>query len=246
MRRFSDYDPFAWLYTNYWGHEFHNQAMQVLEKLILKKLPRRASILDVCCGDGRITRELMRRGFYVTGIDGSEQMLSYAKKRAPKAELLLLDARAFRLPARFDAAISTFDSLNHIMNVGQLAAVFRNVWNSLKPGGCFAFDLNREEAYKDLWQRTWTAVDDDVVTVARGTYDAARQLARCDVTLFRLENGSWLRSDFRLRQKYHRQHQVVGSLQRAGFTTEVHDAATDLGMVGEVGEGRTFYLAFKQ
>src|SRR5690242_8409807 len=150
MRRFADYDPFAWLYHRYWGHEFHEQAMPALEKLILRRLPRRAAILDVCCGDGRIARELTRRGYRVTGLDGSEQMLSYAKQRAPKAELLLLDARSFQMPARFDAAISTFDSLNHVLKVSDLAAVFRNVFASLKPGGCFAFDLNREEAYHDL------------------------------------------------------------------------------------------------
>src|SRR5438309_1754506 len=115
MRRFSDYDPFAWIYTNYWGHEFHDEVMPALEKLVLKRLPRQASILDVCCGDGRVTRALMRRGYRVTGLDGSEGMLSYARKRVPKAELLLLDAREFQLPARFDAAISTFDSLNHVM-----------------------------------------------------------------------------------------------------------------------------------
>ena len=219
--------------------------MPVLEKLVLRQLPRRACILDVCCGDGRITRELLRRGFRVTGLDGSESMLSYAKKRAPKAELLLLDARSFQMPARFDAAISTFDSLNHIMKAGELEAVFRNVWSALKPCGCFAFDLNREEAYQDLWQRTWSIIADDVVAVAKGTYDPLRQRARCEVTLFRLEEGSWRRFDFRLRQKDHPQEEVTAALERAGFSVDVYDAATDLGMDGETGQGRTFYLARK-
>ena len=245
MRRFADYDPFAWLYTNYWGHEFHVEAMPALEKLVLRHLPRRACVLDVCCGDGRISRELIRRGFRVTGMDGSESMLSYAKKRAPKAELLLLDARAFQLPPRFDAAISTFDSLNHIMNITELSAVFRNVCGALKPGGCFAFDLNREEAYQDLWQRTWSIVADDVVAVAKGSYDSLRQRARCDVTLFRQEDGMWRRSDFRLRQKYYPQEEVTAALERAGFAVEVYDAASELGMGGETGRGRAFYLARK-
>ena len=243
MRRFADYDPFAWLYHRYWGHEFHEQAMPALEKLILRRLPRRAAILDVCCGDGRIARELTRRGYRVTGLDGSEQMLSYARQRAPKAELLLLDARSFQMPARFDAAISTFDSLNHVLKVSDLAAVFRNVFASLKPGGCFAFDLNREEAYHDLWSRTWSTIDDDVVTVGKGSYDPQRRLAHYRVTLFRLERGHWHRSDFRLRQRYHRQEDVLAALDRAGFEVQIHDAAADLGMQGEIGQGRTFYLA---
>ena len=243
MRRFSDYDPFAWLYHRYWGHEFHEQAMHVLERLILKRLPRRAAILDVCCGDGRIARELTKRGYRVTGLDGSEQMLSYAKQRAPKAELLLADARAFQLPARFEAALSTFDSLNHVLKTSELSAVFRNVFAALKPGGYFAFDLNREEAYRDLWSRTWSTIEEDVVTVGKGSYDRDRRLAHYQVALFRLEHGVWLRSDFRLRQRYHREEDVLSALYRAGFEVEIHDAAADLAMQGEIGQGRTFYLA---
>lgn len=245
MRRFSDYDPFAWLYTNYWGDEFHGQALPVLEKLILKRLPRGASILDLCCGDGKIAHDLVRRGYKVTGADGSDRMLTYAKQRTPAAEFLLVDARSFQLPARFDAVISTFDSLNHVMKPDELDAVFKNVFAALKNRAWFAFDLNREEAYRDFWARTSTTVDDDAVSIARGTYDPTRRLARCDVTLFRLEDEKWHRSDFRLSQKYHPEEDVISALRNAGFEVDTYDAATDLGMAGDIGQGRTFYLARK-
>ena len=88
-RRFADYDPFAWFYTKYWGEEFHREAMPVLDRLLLALLPARAEILDLCCGDGRIAQTLAKRGYRVTGIDGSERMLTYARKRVPKAELYL-------------------------------------------------------------------------------------------------------------------------------------------------------------
>jgi SAM-dependent methyltransferase len=243
MKRYADYDPFAWLYTEYWGDEFHSQAAPALDQLILRHLPKRAAVLDLCCGDGRITRQLARRGFVVTGLDGSEKMLAYAKRRLPKAEFLLADARKFRLPARFDAVISTFDSLNHVMTFKDLESVFGNVWACLKPGGLFAFDLNREEAYRELWARTSTGVDREAVSVARGAYDSKRGIATCDVTLFRFDEG-WQRSDFRLTQKYHPEAGVLAALTRAGFKAETHDAVT-LGMQGDIGVGRTFYLASK-
>jgi SAM-dependent methyltransferase len=244
-RRFADYDPFAWFYTNYWGEEFHREAIPVLDRLLLPLIPARAAVLDLCCGDGRIAQTLTKRGYRVAGIDGSEQMLTYARQRLPKADLYLKDARRFKLPPRFDAAISTFDSLNHIMEPDDLKKVFRNVFACLKPGGLFVFDLNREEAYMDLWSRTSTVVDKRAVGVARGIYDSARKIAVCNVTLLRHDNGEWRRSDFRLTQRLHMQDQVLTALRDAGFYARVFDAARDLGMQGDVGAGRDFYLARK-
>jgi len=243
--RFADYDPFAWFYANYWGEEFHREAMPVLDRLLLPLLPRRAEILDLCCGDGRIAQSLAKRGYRVTGIDGSERMLTYARQRLPKAELYLKDARRFKLPPRFDAVISTFDSLNHVMEPDDLKKVFQNVFACLKPGGLFVFDLNREEAYMDLWSRTSTVVDKRAVAVARGLYDSARKVAVCNVTLLRLENGQWRRSDFRLTQRLHMQDQVLSGLKDIGFEARVFDAARALGMQGDIGAGRDFYLARK-
>ena len=67
MKRNQEYDPFAWLYTTYWGEEFHKQSLAVLDRLILRRLPRRAAVLDLCCGDGRLSHQLIRRGFAVIG-----------------------------------------------------------------------------------------------------------------------------------------------------------------------------------
>ena len=245
MKRNQEYDPFAWLYTTYWGQEFHQQSMAVLDRLLLHRLPRRAAVLDLCCGDGRLTQQLVRRRFEVTGLDASGHMLAFAKQRAPKARFLLDDARKFHLPPQFDAVISTFDSLNHIHETSELGLVFRNVSQCLKTKGLFAFDLNREEAYRDLWARTSHTIEKDAVSVARGFYNSHTRLANCDVTQFRATGRVWERSDFRLTQRFHPEAAVVTHLKQAGFEVQLFDAARDLGMKGEIGRGRTFFLGGK-
>jgi len=245
MDRYTDYDPFAWLYSNYWGDEFHDEALPVLEKLLFHRLCDGAAVLDLCCGDGRISLELHRRGFQVTGLDGSERMLTMAQQRAPKVRFLLADARGFRLPDEFDAVISTFDSLNHVMSLRELRTVFDNVHQSLKSGGWFVFDLNREQAYLDFWAHDSHTVDLDAVSIARGVYDNRTRMATCDVTLFEKRDGDWQRSDFRLTQRYHTPESVMTALKRAGFLAERLNAADDLGMQGDTGHGRDFYLARK-
>ena len=245
LRRYRDYDPFAWLYSNHWGSDFHLQVIPALDRILLSALPRKARIVDLCCGDGRVLQKLLKRGFHIIGIDGSEQMLSFARQRCPKATLLLEDARRFSLPAEYDAVISTFDSLNHIMDPRDLDLVFHNVHACLKPGGAFVFDLNREEAYREYWARSMSAVAPKVVSISNGSYDGLDKIAHCDITLFRLDRGTWQRSDFRLSQRFHPRRSVQAALARAGFSTEIRDAVKDLGMLGEVGEGRDFYLARK-
>jgi SAM-dependent methyltransferase len=243
MRRYRDYDPFAWLYTHYWGDDFHRQIMPVLDRLLLSELPKRARVLDLCCGDGRVSHQLAKRGFTVTGIDGSEQMLTFAKQRAPKVEFLLKDARTFQLPPVYEAALSTFDSLNHVLEPDGLESVFQNVRACLREGAKFVFDLNREEAYVDFWARTSTSVDNKAVSIARGSYDGHEKLAHCDVTLFRLDRGKWGRSDFRLTQRYYPEELVLAMLRRSGFCAEVFDGVNDLKMHGDIGAGRNFFVA---
>src|SRR5260221_14647322 len=59
-------------------------------------------ILDLCCGQGRHSLELARRGFrQITGLDRSRYLTRLAKKRARQANLQVSfhegDARRFRL-----------------------------------------------------------------------------------------------------------------------------------------------------
>lgn len=240
----TSYDPFAWLYSTHWGSDYHEQALAVLQRLILQQLSPGAAILDLCCGDGRLAQVLDWNGFRVMGVDGSERMLEYARERCPGLRFVAADARTFELDCKFDAVISTFDALNHVMSPDDFAQVCRRVHETLQPAGYFAFDLNREEAYTQLWAQTATQVEPEMVSISTGTYDAPNRLAHCDITLFRMYVDQWTRSDFRLSEYCHREQDVLNSLYAAGFAeAKVFDASTDLGMYGNIGQGRSYFLA---
>lgn len=242
--RFTDYDPMAWLYAHHWGGEYHEQGYGLLDRLLFRHLRPGARILDLCCGDGRIAQQLALAGFAVIGIDGSERMLEYARERAPGVPFIAADAREFTLERPVDAAISTFDALNHVPSIDDLDRVFARVFHVLNPGASFVFDLNREEAYTFLWTQTYAIVQPDFVSLCVGTYDSGARVARGDFTLFRQYAGCWERSDFRMTQYCHHQPDVVESLYRAGFAdVTVLDAFADLGMFGNIGKGRSYYVA---
>lgn len=52
----------------------------------VRLLPKNAYVLDAGCGPGRDTNLLSQRGLEVTGIDLSEGLIEYAKKRFPALE----------------------------------------------------------------------------------------------------------------------------------------------------------------
>ncbi|MEM0982206.1 MAG: class I SAM-dependent methyltransferase, partial [Cyanobacteria bacterium P01_H01_bin.58] len=145
-------DTWAWLYNETMGPEYGETQLQFLQQALLSELPANAAILDLCCGTGQLIQPLIQAGYQVTGLDGSEGMLAYARQNAPQATYRLEDARSFHLPEQFDGAFSTSASLNHIMSLNDLAQVFRNVYQALRPGGLFVFDINHPAQMAKWWR----------------------------------------------------------------------------------------------
>lgn len=241
------YDDFAWFYGRYWNEEFHALAFPILERTWLARLPQAAAILDVCCGTGYLAGLLLSKGHAVTGIDCSPVMIEYARGNQPAGEFLLADAAHFELPPRFDAAVSTFDSLNHILVLKDLQAVFRNTAAALKPGGLFAFDVLLEAAYQTNWGQSFAIVRADHLLTITGTgFDFRTRRARCTITMFRLLEGAWQRADVHIQERCYTGKEISKALEKAGFGEIVCYDAGDLGMGGQLGEGRTFFIAKKK
>lgn len=240
------YDDFAWFYDRYWNEEFHSLAFPVLQRVWLARLPQRASILDVCCGTGYLAGLLMAQNFSVTGIDCSPVMIECARENQPTGDFRVADATSFELPATFDAAVSTFDSINHILTVKELQAAFRHVAAALKPAGLFAFDVLLEDAYQTNWGQSFALVrDDHVLTITGSGFDFRSRKARCTITMFRLLAGGWQRSDVTIHERCYTGKEISSALEQAGFGEILCYDAGDLGMGGQLGEGRTFFVAAK-
>lgn len=93
-----------------------------------------ASILDVGCGPGHQAKYLIERGFKVTGIDLSENMIKLAQKACPTGHFLVKNIKnslGFDLP--FDGVYAKA-SLLHIPK-NEIANVLINITEPLASGG---------------------------------------------------------------------------------------------------------------
>lgn len=242
VERNSEYDPFAPIYNRYWGEEYRANVLPIVERLLLSRVPARASVLDVCCGTGQFTQTLRERGYEMAGLDASGGMIEFARRNAPDVPFTVADVRDFALGRTFAAAYSVFESLNHVRDMEGLRMAFGCIRRHLGPGAPFLFDLNREEAFIEFWNNTDAIVAEDNVCVLISDYDELTRVATCDVTVFDLD-GQWRRNDFQVRQICHDIDAVSEALAGAGFRDiSLHDAR-DAGMVGDVGYARTFFLA---
>jgi SAM-dependent methyltransferase len=240
------YDDFAWFYNRYWNEEFHGLAFPILERIWLPRVPANGRILDVCCGTGYLAGLLSERNYRVTGVDLSAPMIEYARLNVPAAEFHVGDAAHFRASGHFDAAVSTFDSLNHIVAPADLEAVFRGVAAALRRGAPFAFDVLLEEAYQTQWGEGFALVrDDHVLTITDAGFHLRTRMASCHITMFRLLNGAWQRSDVKIQERCYTPDAIETALSRAGFGQLACYDARDLGMSGQLGLGRTFFVATK-
>jgi len=117
-------------------------------------------VLDICCGFGRISAELARRGFSVTGVDITESYLQTAKEEAAleklNIEYVKSDAREFVRRDFFDLAVNLYISFGYFENQKDDLLLARNVYESLKDGGSFIIEtLGKEIAVRDFVETEW-------------------------------------------------------------------------------------------
>jgi SAM-dependent methyltransferase len=141
-----------------------NATFEINQVLALAGIPRRACVLDLCCGVGRHSLELARRGFRVTGVDRTREYLEQAREEAEKeglaVEYILEDMRKFCRPDTFDMVINLFTSFGFFENQDEDRMILKNIFRSLKLGGVLVMDLaSKEVLAREFRERDWREAD---------------------------------------------------------------------------------------
>ncbi len=107
---------------------------KVKVKLILC-LVEGASVLDVGCGSGRLSKTLLDKGYKVVAVDNDWKAVEIAKKKGVAA--FLSDINYWKTDEKFDCVILG-DVLEHIEDDN---SALRKIRGMLKPNGCIVVNV---------------------------------------------------------------------------------------------------------
>ena len=192
--------------------------MQILNREGLK--PR--TVVDLACGTGSVTKILTEKGYEVTGVDLSEEMLTEAVQKVQDMEkpprFICQNLRELYLPRGVDMAVCALDSLDYITNPDDCAEAIRRTYKVLNPGGIFIFDVNTPEKLRAMDGQVFLDEDDDVYCVWRGEFDGQTNICTYAMDLFQREGNAWRRSYEEHCEYAYSEAQLRAYLKAAGFT----------------------------
>ncbi len=179
-------------------------------------------ILDLCCGQGRHTLELARRGFrHVTGVDRSRYLVRLGRKRARALGHSVAfregDARKFRLPEHsFHCVALMGNSFGYFDREEDDLQVLERVEDVLIPGGIVAMDLvNGDWMGRNFERRSWEWIDQNhFVCRERSLAADGRRLISREVVVH-AEKG--VIADQFYAERLYSQETIRELLSRAGF-----------------------------
>ena len=146
------------------------QVDRILEKTGLTGCEE---VLDLCCGPGRHSLELASRGYRVTGVDRTAHYLDHLSRTATEMglsiELVQSDMREFVRESSFDLVLSLYTSFGYFRDIEDDLRVARNVYASLREGGCFLLELMGKEILARIYQEKGWIEEDGIYRLEERT-----------------------------------------------------------------------------
>jgi ubiquinone/menaquinone biosynthesis C-methylase UbiE len=240
------YAHLASVYDKLMADSPYDQWLDWLER-VWEKREKPRQVIDLGCGTGSIAIPLAKRGYRVTGVDLSAEMLAvaYDKMRREQVQISWVeqDMRELDLPAA-DAVISLCDSLSYLTEEEDVKLTFERVYQHLNPGGTFLFDVH--SPYKMLHvfgNQTFTLVDDEVSYIWQCFCDPIRLEVAHQLTFFlRQPDGLYQRVEEEHWQRAYQPVQLLRWLADAGFV-DVEITADFTGLPPHETSERLFFAA---
>ncbi|MFH5832427.1 class I SAM-dependent DNA methyltransferase [Halalkalibaculum sp. DA384] len=164
--RSPEYSKLAYIYDTIMEDVDYEVWADFIDEIIQTNHPDPVSILELACGTGSMALSLDELMCYdIVATDKSPHMIKIArcKKRDNRwsdVDFKVMDFLDIALDRRFDAVISTFDSVNYLHKPRDIVRLLKEIKKVLKPDSIFVFDfttpknsirsikyLNNEEGY---------------------------------------------------------------------------------------------------
>ena len=125
------YDDYAEMWAERW---YNNETLLPYLKQFVELLPKKAKVLDLCCGAGYESMRLKNLSVNVIGVDLSEKSIEIEKQHNPTIDFYVKDMlKSYKDLGNFDG-IACIAGLVHLPE-NQLELAFKNMNEVLKDNG---------------------------------------------------------------------------------------------------------------
>ncbi|HDX9577946.1 TPA: methyltransferase domain-containing protein [Bacillus pseudomycoides] len=219
------YEQFALLYDELMNDVPYEKWMEFTEQSLEQIGKTDAKILDVACGTGNVTLPLVQKGYDVTGVDLSEEMLTIAQQKLGEEGQFIpfyqQDMRQLDVPGEFDCVTIFCDSLNYVLEEEGVQETFRRVYQHLRPDGLFLFDVHSLYKIHHVFQNeTYTMNEDEISLIWNCFPGEEPNSVEHDLTFFVRdeEEDVYHRFDELHMQRTYPVEELMKWLEKAGFT----------------------------
>ena len=241
------YHEFAYFYDEFNGEADYDALYAQIKGQLDAHGIQNGIVADLGCGTGELTLMLTQAGYDMIGIDQSEQMLCVVQDKAQQLGLsqglLLLrqDLLQLDLYGTIQAAVSTFDTFNHLPDLDKAIA---NAGFFMEKGGVLLFDMNTPYKHQEvLGENCFTFEQEDARCIWKNHYDPVSRRVEIQLQIDDLETGEQFHEDFF--EYTYTLEQVRTALENHGFALESVCDGESFGPLTEKSE-RFFFCAVKQ
>ncbi|NVM44520.1 MAG: methyltransferase domain-containing protein [Candidatus Lokiarchaeota archaeon] len=180
-------------------------------------------ILDLCCGQGRHSIELAKRGFEnIEGLDRSRFLIQKARTSAKKNGVICKfregDARKLpHSPDSFDVIMILGNSFGYFEAINDDLKVLKEAFRTLKPWGKILIDITEGEYLRNNFQqRSWEWIDKEFFVCRERSLSLNKQRLISREVITHVNKGVLV--DQFYAERLYSEDQITGILEKAGFS----------------------------
>ena len=212
------YQDFAALYDSLMDDVDYEAWAKHYERL-LSPAPK-SRIFELGCGTGNLTVRLAKMGYDIVGTDLSPEMIARAQEKARKSgqkiQFAVQDMTRFSVPRKVPCIFCGCDGVNYLTTEAQVKSCFSRVFEALKPGGTFAFDISAPHKLKSMAGQMYGEDREEVSYLWMN--EQKDGLLEMNLTFFvRQESGLYKRFSERHLQRMHEPEELKNWLKQTGF-----------------------------
>lgn len=219
----NSYSDFAYIYDSLMHKDIdYEKLADYIENLFIMYNVNPDLVCDLACGTGNVTIPLAKRGYDMTGIDVSEDMLNIAKEKSQDLNILFLNQSMINLDlyGTMGAFLCMIDGINYILPPKSLLKFFTRMKTCfLDTGGLFIFDISTEYKLKNvIGSNTFTHCGKKIFYSWQNRYIKKKKLSDMFLTFFVKQGKQYSRFEERHLQRAYSEKELRLLLKKAGFT----------------------------